>query len=215
MVNDENEIEEGQNILDDIDPNLRKKFESELSHIFEDLEEDQDLGKAVEQIFDETNDLNEIQTKIILLIKEHLEIEKKLDLEKNQDIDADEEKVARDVTELCRKMMQDLDEEIDPTLGKISKKDRAHMLNLEAKKNIKKIMKNFAVYEVYKIMNPKRIAGETAKDNYKHNLMRGGQKLAGKYEGGKAADLQKYGPEEVNRIQKHVMEAKKGGGIER
>jgi hypothetical protein len=215
MVNDENEIEEGQNILDDIDPNLRKKFESELSHIFEDLEEDQDLGKAVEQIFDETNDLNEIQTKIILLIKEHLEIEKKLDLEKNQDIDADEEKIARDVTELCRKMMQDLDEEIDPTLGKISKKDRAHMLNLEAKKNIKKIMKNFAVYEVYKIMNPKRIAGETAKDNYKHNLMRGGQKLAGKYEGGKAADLQKYGPEEVNRIQKHVMEAKKGGGIER
>lgn len=215
MVNDENEIEEGQNILDDIDPNLRKKFESELSHIFEDLEEDQDLGKAVEQIFDETNDLNEIQTKIILLIKEHLEIEKKLDLEKNQDIDADEEKIARDVTELCRKMMQDLDEEIDPTLGKISKKDRAHMLNLEAKKNIKKIMKNFAVYQVYKIMNPKRIAGETAKDNYKHNLMRGGQKLAGKYEGGKAADLQKYGPEEVNRIQKHVMEAKKGGGIER
>ena len=39
-------------------------------------------------------------------------------------------------------------------------------------------MKNFAVYEVYKVMNPKRIAGETAKDNYKHNLIEGGEKLS-------------------------------------
>ena len=82
MVNDEDEVDERENILDDIDPSLRKRFESELCHIFEGLEEDQDLGKAVEQIFDETNDLNEIQTKIILLIKEHLATKKNLDPEK-------------------------------------------------------------------------------------------------------------------------------------
>ena len=130
-------------------------------------------------------------------------------------IDADEEKIAKDVTELSRRLMKDLEEELDPSLGKIRIKDRSLWLNKQAKNNIKRIMKNFAIYEVYKIMNPKRIAGETAKDNYKHNLMQGGEKLAKKYEGGKAADLQKYGPEEVNRIQKHVMEAKKKGGLER
>ena len=73
-------------------------------------------------------------------------------------------------------------------------------------------MKNFAVYEIYKVINPKRIAGETAKDNYKHNLIEGGVALASKYEGGKASDLKRYGSVEVDRLKRQVTSFKKGGG---
>ena len=63
-------------------------------------------------------------------------------------------------------------------------------------------------------MNPKRIAGETKKDNYKHNLGKGGVKLAGKYEGGKAEDLKIYGKEEVKKIKTEVATTKKYQGWE-
>lgn len=108
--------------------------------------------------------------------------------------------------------MQNLDTDLDHSSGKISNKDRAHLLDIEAKKNLKKIMKNFVVYEIYKIMNPKRIAGETAKDNYKHNLMEGGQRLAEEYEGGKESDLKNYGSVEVGRMQQQAAAFRKNGG---
>ncbi len=204
--------EEFQSILDVIDPHVKQKFESELAHIFEDMEKDDDLGAAVDQLIDECHELTEVQSKLILLIKEHLKKKKQIDPEELGGVDADEQKIARDAEELCRKFLQELDEELDPTLGRVSRKDRTHILNLEAKKNLKRIMKNFAVYEVYKVMNPKRIAGETAKDNYKHNLIEGGVKLASKYEGGKESDLKKYGSLEVAQLKRQVADFKKGGG---
>lgn len=205
--------EEFNNILDIIDPHVKKKFESELAHIFEDMEKDDDLGAAVDKLIDDCTELTELQSKLILLIQEHLNKKKKeLDPKTAKGVDADEEKIARDAEELCRKLLKEVDEELDPTLGRISRKDRAHILNLEAKKNIKRIMKNFAVYEVYKVMNPKRIAGETAKDNYKHNLIEGGEKLASRYEGGKKSDLKRYSSVEVEQLKRQVAAFKKGGG---
>lgn len=200
------------NILDELDPYLKKRYESELSHIFEDLEKDDDLGKAIEQICDDTNDLNEIQSKLILTIKEHLKISRKSNLRVDEGVDADEEKIAKDITEFCRTVMQDLDKDIEQNTGRISHKDRAHLLSVEAKKNLKRVMKSFVIYQVYKIMNPKRIAGETSKENYQNNLIYGGQKLAGKYEGGKEDDLKKYGSAEVNRMQRQASSIKRDGG---
>lgn len=200
------------NILDELDPYLKKRYESELSHIFEDLEKDDNLGKAIEQICNDTNDLNEIQSKLILMIKEHLKISRKSNLRVDEGVDADEEKIAKDITEFCRTVMQDLDKDIEQNPGKISHKDRAHLLNVEAKKNLKRVMKSFVIYQVYKIMNPKRIAGETSKENYQNNLIYGGQKLAAKYEGGKEDDLKKYGSAEVNRMQRQASSIKRDGG---
>lgn len=200
------------NILDELDPYLRKRYESELSHIFEDLEKDDNLGKAVEQICNDTDDLDEIQSKLILVIKEHLKTSRKSNLKVGKEVSADEEKIAKDITEFCRTVMQNLDENIEPELGRISHKDRAHLLNAESKKNLKRVIKSFMIYQVYKVMNPKRIAGETSKDNYQHNLIYGGQKLASKYEGGKESDLKKYGSAEVNRMQRQASSIKRDGG---
>ena len=61
--------EEFESILDIIDPHIKNKFESELSHIFEDMEKDDDLGAAVDKLIDECSELTELQSKLILFIR--------------------------------------------------------------------------------------------------------------------------------------------------
>lgn len=205
--------EEFENILDILEPHRKSKFESELADIFEDMKKSGDLGAAIELMIAECNELTEIQSKLVLLIQEHLKNKKKmLSPEKLAKIEADEKRIVRDIEELSRKLLKKIDIELDPSLGEISRKDRAHILNLEAKNNIKRLIKNFAIYEVYKIMNPKRIAGETAKENYVHNLIEYGENVASKYEGGRESDLKRYGPAEVARLKRQAATFKKGGG---
>lgn len=205
--------EEFENILDILEPHRKSKFESELANIFEDMKESDDLGAAIELMIAECNEVTEIQSKLVLLIQEHLKNKKRmLSPEKLAKIEADEKKIVRDIEELCRKLLKKIDIELDPSLGQISSKDRSHILNLESKKNIKRLIKNFAVYEVYKIMNPKRIAGETAKENYVNNLIEYGENIASKYEGRKESDLKRYGSVEVARLKRQVAAFKKGGG---
>ena len=211
-----------ESILDSIDTDAKQGFESELAPIFEDMEKDSDLLAALDKLIDECTELPELQSKLMLLIQEYLKQNKKnMDPKKSQDFEFDEKKITRDAEELCRKLLQEVDKELDPSLGVISRKDRAHILNVEAKKSIKRLMKSFVVYQIYKIMNPKRIAGETVKDNYKHNLMEGGESLASKYEGGKKSDIKKYGYSETERMKRRVADFKKtkdrsfSGGIGR
>ena len=188
-----------------------KKPKSDLENLFE---KDEDLGKAVEKIFDETTDLNEIQAKIILLLKAYLKTKKKsgIDVSKMKEL---EKKITEDITNFIGKFTKTIEEDIDPNIGTVGKKDRASLLNIEARKNIKRIMKNFVVYEIYKVMNPKRIAGETKEDNYRKNLMRGGEELASRYEGGKESDLKEYGAAKVERIKHQALSMSKGGGMGR
>ena len=203
--------EEFKDILDILDPDTKQKFASELAHLFEEMEKDDDLGTAVEKLIDECHEVEEVQSKLILLVKEHLKKKRKNSIQSGKEIDADKEKIARDAEELCQKLWQKIEQELDAESGEMSHKGKAHLLSLESRKNLKRIMKSFVVYEVYKVMNPKRIAGETAKDNYKHNLIEGGVALASKYEGGKEADLKKYGSVEMNKIAGQVANLKKPG----
>lgn len=205
--------EEFENILDILELHRKSKFESELADIFEDMKKSDDLGAAIELMIAECNEITEIQSKLVLLIQEHLKNKKRmLSPEKLAKVETDEKKIVRDIEELCRKLLKKIDTEVEPSLAEISRKDRAHILNLEAKNNIKRLIKNFAIYEVYKIMNPKRIAGETAKENYVNNLIEYGENVASKYEGGRESDLKRYGPAEVARLKRKAAVFKKGGG---
>ncbi|MCC2646550.1 MAG: hypothetical protein K0R02_615 [Rickettsiaceae bacterium] len=64
----------------------------------------------------------------------------------------------------------------------------------------KKLIERFVIYEIYKIMNPRRIAGETKIANFINNMITGGLKRAVKYEGGKKQDLAKYSPEMIKKL---------------
>jgi hypothetical protein len=43
----------------------------------------------------------------------------------------------------------------------------------KSREDFKRSVQHFIIYQIYKIMNPRRIAGETKKDNYIHNLYMG------------------------------------------
>jgi hypothetical protein len=213
MKPDEDKFVKTEGAIEKLSASAKVKPESELENLFEEIGQDEDLGKAVEKIFDEITDLNEIQVKIILLIRNYLKAKKKSGIDVNK-IDELEKKITEDMSKFAGKFNRVVEEEIDPNLGTV-KKGKESILNIEAKKNLKRIMKNFAVYEVYKIMNPKRIAGETKEDNYRKNLMQGGEQLASRYEGGKESDLKQYGEAKVERIKHQALSMSKSGGIGR
>jgi len=214
MKPDEDKFVKTEGLIEKLSASVKVKPEPELENLFEEIGQDEDLGKAVEKIFDEITDLNEIQVKIILLIRNYLKAKKKSGIDVNK-IDELEKKITEDINKFAGKFNKVIGEEIDPNLGTVSKKGKESILNIEAKKNLKRIMKNFAVYEVYKIMNPKRIAGETKEDNYRKNLMQGGEQLASRYEGGKESDLKQYGEAKVERIKHQALSMSKSGGIGR
>ncbi len=213
MKPDEDKFVKTEGAIEKLSASAKVKPESELENLFEEIGQDEDLGKAIEKIFDEITDLNEIQVKIILLIRNYLKTKKKSGIDVNK-IDELEKKITEDMSKFAEKFNRVVEEEIDPNLGTV-KKGKESILNIEAKKNLKRIMKNFAVYEVYKIMNPKRIAGETKEDNYRKNLMQGGEQLASRYEGGKESDLKQYGEAKVERIKHQALSMSKSGGIGR
>jgi Glu-tRNA(Gln) amidotransferase subunit E-like FAD-binding protein len=206
------------NILNKLDPELQSKYEAEVKQFLENLGQDNNvseeineaINKEIDEIFNSTDNAEEIEAKVKLVIIAHLK-------SKNKDIDrvkSDNKKIAKDIDEFCAKINKDdLDQENYVTS---EKKDKDRLLTKEAKKNLKKILQSFIVYEIYKVMNPRRIAGETHKDNYFNNLIRGGVKLASKHTGGKEADLKKYGSAEVERMQKQAAKFRsKGHSIER
>ncbi len=73
----------------------------------------------------------------------------------------------------------------------------------QQKQHVKNLLKRFVIYEIYKIMNPKRIAGETKTSNFTNNMITGGLKRALKYEGGKPKDLAKYSPGMIKKLTKY------------
>ena len=197
---------------DSIKNSLSEKYESEMVEILEELKKDENVGKAIDRIIEEAADLGEMQSKLILLIKKHL-AKRELKTAKltGKKIKFNDEEVEQDISKFTRNLIKRY-EGADRDIDANNSIDDKYPLDAKAKASVKKIIKEFAIYEVYKVMNPRRIAGETKKDNYAHNMMMGGQKRASKYEGGKESDLKSYGEAEVRRIEQASKTFQKGGG---
>jgi hypothetical protein len=179
---------------DDIDVAIDKinegKFESEIAGILGNLQQNDDFNQAIEQIFAQTTDLYEIQSMMIIVLKKHLE--SKLDAQHGTEhnIKIDEKKIAQDIAKFTRKIME---EKFKDTLlrddfnekalegNKLDKTDRYRYLTGKAREDYKRVLKQIAIYEIYKIINPKQLAGETRKQNFVNNMYMGGEKLASKY----------------------------------
>ena len=82
-------------------------------------------------------------------------------------------------------------------------------LNLKSRINLRRIIKKFVVYEVYKAMNPYRIAGERAKDNFINNMIIGGMKRATKYTGGSKSEIRTYSKKMIQDLEKKHRSFKK------
>lgn len=172
-------------------------------------EESKFINEQIEQILAPDFDFNNLESEIALLLFKHFENKSEQNIFKN---DADLEMSTKVIEKQAKKAFQILKKQVKKRLKDNSEfddymnDDNHRKLNKEAKNQIKKQIQNFIIYEIYQFMNPRRISGETKKQNYAHNLAARGEKVARKYTGGKESDLKEYGDAEVQRLK---MQAKR------
>ncbi|MGC0372118.1 MAG: hypothetical protein DGJ47_000823 [Rickettsiaceae bacterium] len=176
-----------------------KSLQEEIAMLIENEELDENLGKLIDEVFEQSITVEELQKSLIKTISAYL-------------INKNRSKTKKKEKEEELEIFEDIEKFVDDILEKNGIDKTKHKMKLDqikARKNLKMIIKNFAIYQIYKVMNPKRIAGETKKMNYMHNLAKHGKKTAAKYEGGRPQDLAKYGKAEVKNIHKAAKSAKK------
>jgi len=187
----------------------------EVEEIFEELSKNEDFEHEVEQILailnEQTMDLTQLQTQIILLIRKYLGKTKNIKLKM---LKMDEKLINKNVAEISNYLMHQRSKIVrDSNKNLANPKDKLQGLTKQAKMNLKRLIKSFAVYQIYMFMNPKRIAGETKQMNFAYNFIKGGMKLAKKYEGGKAKDIKSYSPKLIKKLEKAHAGFKKGNSL--
>jgi len=177
-------------------------IEGAAEKIFDELHGNDSFNQEIEQILailnEQTMDLTQLQSKIILLIKKYINQDKKLAIEP----EIDEKLISHNVAEVSHYLMQQRSDLIKNTNNKLaSSKDKYYGMSSKSRADLKLVVKNFAVYQVYKFLNPKKIAGETSKENFVHNMIIGGKDQAKHYKGGSAREVAGYSPEFIKKLE--------------
>ncbi|KJV73889.1 Uncharacterised protein [Orientia tsutsugamushi] len=171
------------------------EFEAELEALISNFEINQDVSK--------------LQTNIILLIKKLLlsNSSGSTSIELTQELEQQITKqIAKISKELIYKHTRTLAEENQDLE---QNKDNLEYISEPSRAELKKNLKRFAIYEVYKLLNPRRIAGETRLSNFIHNLIIGGAKYALKYGGGNKNDVNYYN-NKLQAMKFHKKSAERG-----
>lgn len=188
-----------------------EELDPELKALLENLNNNKDIDQAVDKLIegiDLSGDFNieEIKNKIFLLLRDQLARIKSLDEAYVKRILKKREKVIYKHLEslsqyvIVRRVQTQ--ENKKTIFTKIT--DSLSGITQQAKKDFRNMVKRFAIYEVYKIMDPKRIAGETKVMNFVHNMIMGGFRKAHKYEGGKNSDIASYKQRDIDTLAKSM-----------
>ncbi len=185
--------------------------QEEAEKILSILVGDEDFEQAIEQILaclnEETLDLTKLQTQIVALIKKYLANSR----HKGLSLVIDQKLVARNIEEVGNFLVQQRNKLIK-SAGKnfANVKDKYQSISDLSRANLKRLIKGFVIYQVYKFTNPKRLAGETKEENFAYNFIKGGMKLALKYEGGSEKDIKKYSLTLIKKLEIANKKFKKG-----
>ena len=196
--------------------NLETDPEGEALELLSILENDPDFQKELEQILGQIHkadfNLTKINEIIITLIE--LSMQKLILKEKLRDLLGDLKGSRGGVNvrigELAVHLM------IKCNLGIYIKGGNVKEFSLsKAYENLSDIVKRFIIYEIYKILTPRRIAGETNLQNFISNFIIRGEKQAIKYESGSKKVLKKYSPQFIKklRIKRKKFVSSAGGGL--
>ena len=124
-----------------------------IAELIEKIDKEGELGELIEEVFYQTSDLNEIQSKIILLIKAYLKKKHKGKAPYDATVD---EQISKDINDISSKFMVNLS--ANTRLDAKGNKIEHSTLSKQVQSDVKRVIKNFAIYEVYKVMNPRRRA---------------------------------------------------------
>jgi hypothetical protein len=188
-----------------------EELDPELKALLENLNKNEDIDQAVDKLMegiDLDGDINidEIKNKIFLLLRDQLARIKSLDEAYVKRILKKREKaIYKHLESLCQYLIvrkAQTQESKKAIFSKIT--DSLSGITQQAKKDFRNMVKRFAIYEIYKIMDPKRIAGETKVMNFVHNMIMGGFRKAHKYEGGKDSDIASYKQHDIDTLTKSM-----------
>ena len=188
------------------------------NQMIEELGKNDSFDQEIEQILanfnEQTMDLTKLQTQIIIFIKRYLGEKRFSKSALSNDIKIDEKLIAENIAEASEYLIHQRAEIIKLANKDLSRsKDNYHGISSKSRADFKKIIKNFAVYEIYKVMNPKRIAGETRKENFAHNVIERGLETAKHYAGGTKHEIEKYSPKFVQKLENAHSKFKRGGSV--
>lgn len=199
-----------------------QEITQEMLEMMELIEQDPDFEKEFMAFLDEISkdnfDLSALQTKILLLIKPIVE-KAYLGKDKNkkmEEIRKEREKLRTKIKDLSFYFtMKKSAGHINAPSSLVSPADKKAFLNDKSTKVLKAELKRHAIYEIYKMANPRRIAGETNRDNFVGNYITKGEKQARKFDGGSDKEIQKYRKDgtmkKVGKVRKKALS--KGGLI--
>jgi hypothetical protein len=198
----------------DIEELVATELNEEEQKILNMLSLDSSFQVAVEKILANIQDLDiiQIQSQLLLLLHQIFKARIK-DKEVLQSFIKKREKaINKNLKNLSLFLMNARSQMIRDVSRSISRpKDKYEYLTKESRNNLRKTIRRFAVYELYKFINPRRIAGETRKENFAHNMVVGGLELASHFEGGTKSEIESYSPTFIKKLDKQHAAFKKGG----
>jgi hypothetical protein len=197
----------------DLEELLASELKPEEAQLLGAIEEDLEMQSAIEQLLGNIGDLDitQIQSKLLILLYQIFEARIK-DKEIFKAFIKKHEKNINDyLKSISLYLMQTRSQVIrDASRSIEAKEDKYEYLTKESRANLRKVIKRFAVYELYKFINPRRIAGETRRDNFIHNMILGGLKRASRYEGGTKSEIKSYSPKFIRNLEKQHRSFKRG-----
>jgi hypothetical protein len=188
--------------------NVENELSAEVLELAAILEGDAEFEAKLDQILstmqESSLNLSLVQSEIILLIESVFErlIVSKEDLEKAKtSYNQKKEIIAKNLKELSTYLMMHRSSLISKTIfGIEGPEDKNLFITSEIQAHLKRILRRFAIYEIYKIMTPKRIAGKTKRQNFVANAVLRGMKVAMQHEGGSAQEIKSYGKNILKEI---------------
>ena len=189
-------------------------FNPKSRKILEELEEDNNFEVELDAILadiGEDIDLTKAQSQLILLVMNKLKMIKTKERSSLKELTREREaQIIKHIKDLSHYLINRRSPKaIIANKGIDKPQDRYQYLNLKSRINLRRIIKKFVVYEVYKAMNPYRIAGERAKDNFINNMIIGGMKRATKYTGGSKSEIRTYSKKMIQDLEKKHRSFKK------
>lgn len=172
------------------------------------IEGDQEFNAGIEDLIgelDENNmDLSALQSRFLLLIRAALGRAHKGNLAYlEHKLKSNEKEILDQLTSLSHYvMMQKVEVVQKSTENLAAPKDKYAHLTTAAIQYTKQILKKFAIYEIYKVMNPHRIAGETRRENFINNYITGGMRKAVRFAGGSKKEMKSYSAQMIKNLDK-------------
>lgn len=186
---------------------------SDISIKVDENSEEENLGEIIDQLIDSSNDIKEVRESVLDAVQDYLSKKDNFQLDNIQE-DGDQ-KAGKNMGEFFIKIKREINLRLEKEFSTAKKNSAKKDLTKKDKNNLKKNLKNFIIFSIYQVMNPRAIAGESKKINYQNNLIARGTEVANKYEGGEDNAIEKYSEPEVKKFQENAKLIRKNNGFSR